>query len=455
MLAFGFAEILMLALVSGGGNSTDLVALVQPTHYFQSRQIEVSIDKMVELVGREPKDPKTQIQQLVALRHLAADTDNLKKAANYAAHRQALEQIGQGKKAQDSLGFAQEYANRVLAKLDGAKGDTVKTKPLRAEALSWFPANATFAFALDMQQPRGPDGHDPLKDILKLMPDREKKEMYTFIEKAGNVRIERVAFAMVSGNGKRDEQKMFLRFTGKGNHAWATEMVKTMSRGGAPETKQWKDDKGTPITMINDKGNTPAILVIGDTDFVVTGFDMPQGKDRDLVDELMDARAKKKPNAGTGALKDTLAKVPEKAVAMLIGEIPSDLKREFRAGIGAVPEKLVGFVERTQNGMDVQLQAAMVNADDAKIFVQKVGDLRKEGMAALQQAMKQPLPPDFPPLPFQSLINMLESLQVQSQDDKVQVRVVVPDGLIQQMGSMGMMLFGARDFAPPPKEEKK
>src|SRR4051794_29528159 len=119
MIGIGFAEILLLALMGGGMNSTDLVALVPPGHYFQSRQIEVSLDKMVELAGRDPKDPKTQVQQLVALRHLADESDKLKKAANYAALRAALEAIAQGKKGADATGFAPEYGQNVLDKIDG------------------------------------------------------------------------------------------------------------------------------------------------------------------------------------------------------------------------------------------------------------------------------------------------------------------------------------------------
>ena len=117
MFALGFAEVLVLALMSGGMASADLVSLVQPQHYFQARKIDVSIDRMVDIANTEPKDAKAQIMQLTALRYLADETEAFKKAPNYATNRQALEAIAQGKKAQDPLGFAQDYANRVLARL--------------------------------------------------------------------------------------------------------------------------------------------------------------------------------------------------------------------------------------------------------------------------------------------------------------------------------------------------
>jgi hypothetical protein len=69
----------------------------------------------------------------------------------------------------------------------------------------------------------------------------------------------------------------------------------------------------------------------------------------------------------------------------------------------------------------------MANTEDAGRLVQKIGGLRKDGIAALQQAMQQPLPAGAPPIPFQGMINMLENLQVQSQGDAVNVRGVAPN----------------------------
>src|ERR1043165_213396 len=117
MVAMGFAEILILVLVSGGMTNADLVALIPPQHYFEARQIELTIDKMAEFANKEPKDAKTQIMQLTALRSLADESAKLKKAPKYQVHRQMLEQIAQGKQAQDTLGFAKEFAARVLMKL--------------------------------------------------------------------------------------------------------------------------------------------------------------------------------------------------------------------------------------------------------------------------------------------------------------------------------------------------
>jgi hypothetical protein len=194
------------------------VSLVQPKHYFQARQIDASIDKLIDYAGDEPKDAKTQIVQLTALRYLADEADTLKKAPKYAAHRQTLEAIAAGKKAQDPLGFAKDYASRVLHKLDNTKPAVVKSRPVREDALAWFPANATLAGAIDLQHARSIGvANDPLKELMKMMPDRVKLEMYNQIEKSGNIRVERAAFGIVDSPGKKEQMKIFLRLTGKGN----------------------------------------------------------------------------------------------------------------------------------------------------------------------------------------------------------------------------------------------
>lgn len=457
MAHVGFAPMLMLALMSGGYYTADVVTLIQPKHYFQNRQIEISVDRAIDYASDDPKTPKTQIVQLTALRYLSDESEALKKSPKVAGHRKVLEEIAAGKKAADPQGFAQDYANRVLLKLDSAKQPAAKITPLRDSALSWFPAEATLAMAVDLQFARDPGfgANDPLKGLLKLMPEREKKEMYDYLERSGNIRLERIAFA-TDYREKREERKMYLRFTGKANHDWVHDMIKSMARNEQFDTKQWKDN-GTQITQLKGKFS-PAIVLVGNTDIIVTGFDNPRAQDVDLVDEVMAARAGKKPNAATGALKARVAKVPEKAVAFLVGNVPDELKREFGFILNPVPSNVTAYVERVQQGLDVQVETALTNAEDADKLVQKVGALRKQGIDELKKAMQMPLPPGFPMVPFQSMINVLDTLQVQSTKEQVNVRVFVPDTLIRQVGEMSTGFFGPGldlEPPPPPKEEKK
>jgi hypothetical protein len=204
------------------------------------------------------------------------------------------------------------------------------------------------------------------------------------------------------------------------------------------QSKQIKDDKGDPITLVQNGNNPPVIMLVGNTDLLLVGYQGNAGNHDALVQEVLDARSKKKANATAGKLKDSLAKVSEKAVGLLVGDIPDEMKREFGHVFDVVPPKVIAFMERSPMGLDVQVQAGMANAEEAGKTVQKIGALRKEGIDELKRAMQQPLPPGSPPIPFQGMINLMESLQVSNQTDKVNVRVVVPNALIQQLPLMMM-----------------
>ena len=52
--------------------------------------------------------------------------------------------------------------------------------------------------------------------------------------------------------------------------------------------------------------------------------------------------------------------------------------------------KINAFMERTKTGLDLTVESAMANANDADGLVRKFGELRKQGVEALQQA-KVPL----------------------------------------------------------------
>src|SRR6266404_8913580 len=149
MVVVGLPEVLMLFLLTGSPSGTDLLALADPAGYFAARQIEVSIDKMAGLAAEAPTDAKGQVMQLLALRYLAEHPDKLRRAQGYAGHRRSLEDIAAGKKAQDALGFSKEYAERVLAVLDGKTLQQPEAPKLRDDALSWFPAEAMFVGAID------------------------------------------------------------------------------------------------------------------------------------------------------------------------------------------------------------------------------------------------------------------------------------------------------------------
>ncbi len=440
MMGFGFAEILILAMLSGGMTTTDVVAMVQPTHYFKSRNVEPTIDAMIDTIIVAPDTPKAQIRQLVALRHLADEADKFKKDKNYASNREAVEEVADGKRGKDPQGFAQEYARQLLAKLDGKKHMPEKVRPLREDALSWFPDDVKLGVAFDVR-PVETKGNDAVKDLLKMLPDQAKAAMYDQLEQVGNIRMERIAVGFVDAD-KEGERKFYVRFSGKANPAWIAPAIQRLSFGQM-EAKTFKAADGTPIVTLREANSEPMMALVGDSDLLIVGYDQFGANPNDLVTQVLEIRAKKKPSASAGALKDRLAKIPDKATAFFVGELPKESKHAF-GNFEPLPSKIAAYLERTNTGLSLKAESVMANKDEADKLVGKIGELRKQGIEGLKQAMKEPLPPGSPPVPFQALIGVMESFQVQSKTEKVEVSAFVTDGLIRELGQAAVFLGGGK-----------
>jgi hypothetical protein len=259
-----------------------------------------------------------------------------------------------------------------------------------------------------LRQVRSDDGDNPIKNLIKMMPERERKEMYGMIELTGNVRLERASFAWVegAGAGKRDG-KIFLRLTGKASQDSLVAAFNNLDRGRM-QIKVSKDANGVPITQLQPKFG-PIIMLVGNTDMLIVGYERNEGAQDDLVAEVLEARSKKKANPTAGPLKDRLAKIPDKAVALLVGEMPDELKRELGRTFDPLPTKITAFAERGQKGLDLQVESITASNDDADKLVRKVADLRKMGIDELKREMQQPRPRGEPPIPFQAMINVLET----------------------------------------------
>jgi hypothetical protein len=119
--ATSFGLLLWLTMTGAGSGGIDIVSLIPPREYFKAREIEPSIEKLVELAGASPTSGKTQIAQLLALRLLATEAESLKKSPILAKTRELLQEIAHGRRAKDPTGFAPVYAKRALAALEGGK----------------------------------------------------------------------------------------------------------------------------------------------------------------------------------------------------------------------------------------------------------------------------------------------------------------------------------------------
>src|SRR5262249_49885086 len=149
----------------------DLVSLIDAPAYFQARDIKITPEKMAELAVREPSDGKAQLAQLLALRWLGEEADQVKKAKDFPKILRQVEEIADGKGAQDPQGFAAEYARAAAIALGSARVEKVSPKlpenSARQDALTWFPASVRIVAAFDLRS-GGPPAPEAGKAVRQL-----------------------------------------------------------------------------------------------------------------------------------------------------------------------------------------------------------------------------------------------------------------------------------------------
>lgn len=430
MMGVGGIELIVLLLAAGGG-LPELAAVADPAQYFEARQVEVTFPKMAALAAAAPRDGKAQMMQLLALRYLGENADKFKKAESYAAHRAVLEAIADGKNAQDPQGFAKEYAQRALAQVDGKDLPLPASPALAADALSWFPADATIVAALDTRPLRQSAalGFSP-SNLFKKLPPRERLQLYEVMEQSGNVRVDRIAFAYVHDD-KPERARIMVRFTGKANREWVVSAIRRLGLNGQIEVGKRKDAAGKEVTVLQVANEAPVFVLAGDTDMVIAGYSGNNANHGELADAILAVRDRKKPNVSAGPLKARLGKVPQRAAALLVGDIPGSVQRMFGGLLQSAPLKVDAHLERVAAGLDVSVTGTMANAGDAQTAVTAISKMRKEGIDKLQQILKQP--DAAPGVPANALINLLQSLQMQSEGNELRVRLLVPHDVVRSM----------------------
>src|SRR5262245_31213657 len=251
-------SLLIVMLFGASGVSTDSVALLDAADYFKSRAIEVKVDKLLDVAGKDPTDGKTQVAQLLAIRWLGEHPDEAKKDRNTRA---LLEQIAGGKKAQDPQGFAREYAQRALAQLDG------KTHPPQKlpensllDALSWFPERSSYFGAIDVRG-AGEKSFDEAavrKIVSANMTPIVREQVFKFVDKIGNVRLDRISFAHSPEPKAEGKAQIYIRISGKGDPQRVASIFKDLLKGAA--VKQEKPIKDRPVILI--QGEEPPVIAI-------------------------------------------------------------------------------------------------------------------------------------------------------------------------------------------------
>jgi hypothetical protein len=396
MIAAG-GPIVFLALllgVNGAGNLPhDLVSLMDINDYFTPRSIETKPDNLVRLAGKAPADAKESLVQLLAIRWLGENVDQLGDQKDAA--RKALQQLARGPE-----GFPRDYAEVALARLEG-KAPPVRAFPkdsLRKEAFSWFPEKAQMvAAAVEFRaMPGRKNGgeHDQafakqFKEIQahlqKLIPNQAKDEIYIGAETVGNVRIDRLSFAMSQDPENRGNEQIFARATGRFNHKNVVDYLRTLPNLKIDEKKGPKGEARTYITF----GEPPAFVLVGDTDVLIAGHGNKKEGNIELAEQALAVRDGKKPSMLKGPLGKTLETVSPDASGVLITIIPPEARgAAARTPVGVIPHQIMleSIADNAGEGFNVRFRGEMDNEADAKKFADGFKDLIKMGLDELKNA---------------------------------------------------------------------
>jgi hypothetical protein len=385
-VGLGLQELLIL-IALGGFPGNDAASLIDPAGYLKAHGVELKADGLVELVAREAKGGKEQMTQLLAIRWLGAHPDEAKKAAGAL---DALRSVADGKKGQDAHGFARDHAARALARIEGKPATAARPIPagsVRADALSWFPAEATLFGAADLRSAGGPPSLDPdaVSTLLgRLVPEEGWKPIYGFVDAVGNLRLDRVAIAVEINEKAHDKSRIWVRLTGAGDPKGLVDFLAPMY----PEREERKGPGGEPIVIRTKKGSAPAFVFVGKTDFVIAGYEADKGNHIEVVDALLDVRAGKGKSVVNGPFAKVLEEVREKSQGLFVADVPESFRTEGLRGLDissfkAIPRRLV--VEMTGGKtLTVRAQGTMKDEEEAAATAKALEQLKAQGLQALK-----------------------------------------------------------------------
>jgi hypothetical protein len=430
--------VLGLVLLLGGKDAPpDLATLIDANAYFQARNLPVSPDKLADLAAADPKDGKTQIAQLLALRKLAEDAKEIKQAKNFGDILRTVEEIAAGQKAQDPQGFAADYARRAALALGS---DKVKVKPagtpeeyVRRDALAWFPASAKLVGAISClpETEPAPSGGKELRELARFIVPRNEERFFDVADKLGNLRLDRFAVAYTPDLKDRHRSRIYFRFTGKGDPARLLGFLKESEP--ALVTKEQKGFRGQRITLAHVPDRAPGYLLIGDSELIIAGFEGGPREAKvnqlELVEEMLAVRAGKGDSALTGKLAGELKKLPAKAAAVAAGELPEPMRENFtRMGLAGVPTAFRASLERSKAGATLHWEGRCADADAAAKFNEELGRIRKLGLEFLKE--KKELQSAA------SLTRALESIKTEVKGTRVTGTVTVPREALQALPAL-------------------
>jgi hypothetical protein len=381
--------LIMLALAGNGAN--DAAAYLDPADYLKAHHVELKAKDLAALVNRSAKDGEGQMKQLLAIRWLATHPDEVRPMREVVLDN--LRAVAEGKEGHDTNGLAREHAARALARLEGTSlppGRPIPADSVRAEGLRWFPAEANMLVAIDLRAPPTvvPVDSEELSRLLAVMvPPRDWRGVYDFVDQVGNFRLDRVSLAFELEKDRPGPKRIWTRFTGAGD---ARALEKFMAKE-LPERQERKGPRGEAIVVLTRKEHAPACAFFGNTDFLVVGY-LDEGKNHlEVLDALLDVSAGKARSALAGAFADDLKKVGPRAQGLFVVELLGGFGLELAHALDLTELPKQVLVETTSGKVfQVRVRGRMKDNEEAAKLAEKLRQFQHKAKAEL----KRELPPD-------------------------------------------------------------
>jgi len=448
-----FLSVFMLMALGGMGAPNELLSAIDADAYFRSRQVPVTVAKMLELAGKQPTDAKGEVSQLLAIRMLGEEPEEVQKEKE--AILKVLQPLAEGKQPGDKHGFVRTYALRTLDRLGAKEAGRERRPPEETgqrkliDAFAWFPDKVTFV-AGGWNAARDDTRENALRSLLKATARPEDLEqVYKFAETVGNIRIDGFAFGYVLDPQPR-QGRIYMRITGAGDHE---RLVAFLRKNGAQvgTFKEEKGPHGERITFFTPNLG-PVLALVGDTDIIIGGKEGQPAADATLLEQVLKIRAGEQPNILKGPLGEDLKKVSPQAVGLVLGDVPQEVRQMILVGgplggpFRAFPDRVQVELTRGANGdLDIRFRGKLGNANEAKLFAEDISDLRKKGLEALKNPPPPPPGIKLPPRTFEMMRTALESLKTEARDSAVSGSMQVGRELVT---ALPMAFFGAAVYRP-------
>jgi hypothetical protein len=283
-----------------------------------------------------------------------------------------------------------------------------------------------------------------------MIPPREREEMYQVFEQLGNMRIDRLGFALSMDDQGR-VQRIFLRFSGAGDRQRLASMLKMT--GPKFEPSDEKGPKGEPITLLSSQTSPPAFAIIGDNEVIVAGYEKDQGNHLEVVKQALAVRAGKEKGVPDGALARLVGQAPDAARGVLAIDLNEGMRRDFLRGrppISVAPQRVLAHIVRggegdaTKPGLTIGGQASFSDADEAKKAVKELEDVKQKALKELDDAPKNR---GIPPQALKAAKEMLSAVKLDTNGATAQARLSLSSEKV--LTEMLRWFLEARPAAPP------